>query len=45
MILLVGKGSWKRQLERTWNVQHEIGKNEVGKLGPKLDSTTEVGKF
>ena len=45
MVKAVGNGSWKRQLERTWNVQHEIGKNEVGKLRPKLDITTEVGKF
>ena len=43
--------SWKGQLEKTrswkvlsWKVRLEIEKNEVGKLGPKLESTTEVGK-
>jgi len=28
----------------SWKVRHEIEKNEVGKLGPKLESTTEVEK-
>ena len=32
--------SWERQLERTWNVQHEIGK-----LWFNLDSITEVKNF
>ena len=36
----------------SWKVRNEIGKNEVGKLGPKLESsgrswkaTDEIGKF
>ena len=50
--------SWKGQLERTrnwnilsWRVQNEIGKIEVGKVEPKLESSwrslkvrAEVGK-
>ena len=28
-----------------WKVQYEIGNNEVGKLGPKLESASEVGNF
>ena len=34
--------SWK---VFSWKVQYEIGMNEVGKLGPKLESTTEVRKW
>ena len=39
----VGKNeeSWK---VLSWKVQHEIGKNEVGMIGLKLESTTEVGQ-
>ena len=29
---------------RSWKVRHEMRKNEVGKFGLKLESTTEVGK-
>ena len=43
--------SCKEQLERTrswkvlsWKVRNEIGKIEIEKFGPKLESTTEVGK-
>ena len=36
----VGKGSWK---VLSWKVQNEIGKIEVGKFEPKLESTTEIG--
>ena len=43
--------SWKGQLVRTrswqvlsWKVHNKIGKIEVGKLGLKLESTTEVRK-
>ena len=38
-ILLVGKGSWKNEKLKLlgWKVRNEIGKNEVGKLEPKLD--------
>ena len=28
----------------SWKVGDELEENEVGKLGPKLESTTEVGK-
>ena len=39
-IRVVGKGSLKK---RSWtvlslNFRHELGKNEVGKFGPKLES-------
>ena len=38
--------SWKGQLEKTWSwkVSNEIGKNEAGKLEPKLETTFQVGK-
>ena len=38
--------SWKGKMEKTrsWKVRHEMRKNEVGKFGLKLESTTEVGK-
>ena len=41
----VGKGSWKGQFERmrSWQVRNEIGKNEVERLEPKLESITQVG--
>ena len=46
---VVGKsyGSWKEQLGKTrsWKVWHEIGKDEVGKLGLKFEGTTEFEKF
>ena len=34
--------SWK---VFSWKVQYEIGMNEVGKFGPKLESKTKVGKW
>jgi len=46
--------SWKGQLEKTrsWKVQNEIGTIELGKFGPKLESSrrswkvrAEVGKL
>ena len=44
--------SWKVKLERSlswqvliWKVRYEIEKYEVGKLGPKLESTIELGKW
>ena len=40
---VVGKsyGSWKEQLGKTrsWKVWHEIGKDEVGKFGSKLENS------
>ena len=38
--------SWKGQLERTrsWKVQNEIGKIEVGKFEPKLVSSQRTWK-
>ena len=46
---VVGKsyGSWKEQLGKTrsWKVWHEIGKDELGKLGLKFEGTTEFEKF
>ena len=38
--------SWKGQFERTrcWKVQNEIGKIEVGKFDPKLESSWQRWK-
>ena len=39
----LGTCSWRRHLKTrsfkviSWKVRHKIGKNEVGKLGPKLE--------
>ena len=39
--------SWKGQLGkmRSWKVRYEIGKNEVGKFGQKLESFAEKEIF
>ena len=41
-IRVVGKGSWKGQLEKTrgWKVRHVIWTNEVGKFGLTLESSS-----
>ena len=39
----VGKNEKLEKL--SWKVRNEIGKIEVGKFGPKLESTTELEKW
>jgi len=42
-VQIVGKNE-KLEIFR-WLVRNESGKNEVEKFGPKLESTTGIGKF